>query len=118
MRNLEYFRGKLLTLKAEVTNRMEKVETDIKHEGITSDLYDQAIELENEEVLNALARTSKQELSQIDKALERLDLGTFFFCSECGEEISQPRLEVLPFTRYCVECAEKQEQKQKDKLAA
>ena len=110
MKKTEYFREKLLGLKHELSNRIEKVDADIRHEGITTDLYDQAIELENEEVLNALAQASGHELSQINLALSRIESGTYFFCNECGGEISQERLELLPYTPWCVTCAEKVQQ--------
>lgn len=109
MRNHEYFREKLLNLKNDLSNRIEKVDSDIRHEDITTDLYDQAIELENEEVLNALADASGQELRLINLALSRIDSGTYFFCSECGDEIPQERLELLPYTQWCVNCAEKKQ---------
>jgi DnaK suppressor protein len=40
-------------------------------------------------------------------ALERLDNGTFGKCESCGRAIAAARLEAIPYTRYCVECAAK-----------
>jgi phage/conjugal plasmid C-4 type zinc finger TraR family protein len=40
-------------------------------------------------------------------ALHRLENGTYFRCEECGEDIPTARLELLPFTAHCVNCAEK-----------
>ena len=47
----------------------------------------------------------EQKLKEIDAALERIEQGTFGRCEECGKDLSKERLEALPFTRYCVECA-------------
>lgn len=43
-------------------------------------------------------------LEEIAAALKRMDQGTFGFCEECRKTIPRARLQVLPYTRYCVEC--------------
>jgi len=40
------------------------------------------------------------------EALRRMDEGTYGKCENCGRQIAKPRLEAIPFTRYCVKCAE------------
>jgi DnaK suppressor protein len=47
----------------------------------------------------------RQFMEEVTAALERIDKGTFGCCGECGKTIPVGRLEVLPYTRYCVECA-------------
>jgi RNA polymerase-binding protein DksA len=42
-------------------------------------------------------------VQQIDHALEKIELGTYGFCDECGKEISTERLEFEPYAAYCVE---------------
>ena len=44
-------------------------------------------------------------VADIDHALEKIEKGTYGLCESCGEEIPVERLEILPSTRYCVECA-------------
>jgi len=46
---------------------------------------------------------------EIDEALERLEAGGFGRCEECGRDIGRERLEAIPFSRYCIHCAEKGE---------
>lgn len=53
-------------------------------------------------------------LDKIQKALVRLDDGTFGVCEECGEKISQKRLEARPETTLCIRCKEEQERIEKD----
>ena len=43
-------------------------------------------------------------LREIEAALIRLDRGTYGRCEECGAAIAAVRLEILPYTRYCVSC--------------
>jgi DnaK suppressor protein len=52
-------------------------------------------------------RNRKRQL--IDEALTRLSEGTYGLCAECGVEISEKRLNAVPFARLCVECQSRQE---------
>ncbi len=45
-------------------------------------------------------------LKEIDRALGRVERGTYGVCESCGEEISPARLKALPWARYCVTCQE------------
>ena len=107
MKNTEHFRKKLLTLKNELMQRVNAIDKDIKHEGMSSNWTEQATERENDEVLESLGKTSEEELMMVKHALKRIDSDDYFFCSLCGEEIHSSRLELLPFTIHCVNCAEK-----------
>ncbi len=49
-------------------------------------------------------------LDEIAAALDRVDQKTFGRCEQCQKEIPRARLQALPYTRYCVECARKVEQ--------
>ena len=48
-------------------------------------------------------------LDAIEAALERIEDGQFGQCVECEAKIPKARLNVLPFTPYCVKCAGKLE---------
>lgn len=52
-------------------------------------------------------------LKKIDKALQRIEDGTFGVCERCDEEISVKRLEARPVTTLCIRCKEEQEKKEK-----
>ena len=107
MQNPEYFKRKLLALKDEITQRINAIDKDIRHEGMTSDWTEQATERENDEVLESLGNASEKELLMINNALKRIETGDYFYCSSCGDEIPTARLESLPFTTHCVNCADK-----------
>jgi len=104
------FKKKLIELKQEVTHRISSIDRDIRHEGMSADWSEQASERENDEVLESLGNSSEQELEMIKFALLRIENGTYFQCDKCGEDIPTARLELLPFTAHCVDCAEKIEQ--------
>ncbi len=98
---------RLLDMKQDLTNRINAIDKDIRHEGMTADWSEQASERENDEVLETLGNTSEQELLMINYALKRIEDGSYSHCDECGIEIPSARLELLPFTAHCVNCAEK-----------
>ena len=100
-------REKLIKLKQQALERIEKIDRNIRHEGMSADWSEQASERENDEVLESLGNTSEQELMMIKYALMRIEDGSYFQCDECGADIPPARLELLPFTAHCVNCAEK-----------
>ncbi len=53
--------------------------------------------------------THKETLVKIDSAIRKLDEGTYGTCDDCGDEISEERLKVMPFAIYCRDCQEKKE---------
>ncbi len=53
-------------------------------------------------------------LNKIEKALAKIEDGTFGQCEECEEEISIKRLEARPETNLCIRCKEDQERMEKD----
>lgn len=109
MQDVEPFKQKLETLKAEITHRISAIDKDIRHEGMSADWAEQASERENDEVLESLGHSSAQDLVMINHALKRINDGEYFYCSICGEAIPPARLELLPFSTSCVNCAEKLE---------
>ena len=73
MKNKEHFKNELLTLKDELTQRINAIDKDIKHEGMSSNWTEQATERENDEVLESLGKTSEEELMMINHALKRIE---------------------------------------------
>ncbi|MCI0468708.1 MAG: TraR/DksA family transcriptional regulator [Nitrospirae bacterium] len=53
--------------------------------------------------------THRQVLIKIDEAIRKLAEGTYAVCDDCGDEISEERLKVMPFAVLCRDCQEKKE---------
>ncbi len=68
------------------------------------DSGDQALVDLDREMGISLQEMRNKERQQIDDALVSLEEGTYGVCAECGEEISEKRLQALPFARLCVAC--------------
>src|SRR5512146_2389684 len=56
----------------------------------------------------------KSFLDKIERALQKIEEGTFGNCEECEEEISVKRLEARPETTLCIRCKEDQERAERD----
>lgn len=55
----------------------------------------------------ALQRRTKEQLAEVEHALEKLERGTYGLCDRCGKDIPLERLEAIPETSMCVECKAK-----------
>jgi len=85
--------------------RVSKIESDLRNPG-SRDWTDRASEKENEEVLERLNMSERIEIDQIRAALVRIREGNYADCSKCGDPIAPGRLEALPYTNLCIDCAE------------
>jgi DnaK suppressor protein len=52
-----------------------------------------------------LAQQLRSELDEVERALTKLDDGSYGKCETCGETITEARLEAMPATRYCIQHA-------------
>ena len=92
------------TRRAELLTRMEAVEQElVSHDS--PDWEDQATERESDEVLETMSLSASAEIAKIDAALGRIEDGSYGACVKCGTEISEDRLDLLPFTPFCRDCA-------------
>lgn len=70
----------------------------------TGDSADLAFDSGSEEVTSQLAELESRELSQIERAIQRLKQGTYGLCESCQKKIPIARLNALPFSTTCVQC--------------
>lgn len=89
---------------AELTAQMQKISKDLD-QPLPAHLEDQAIDLEDDEVLERLGRANQQELRLLNDALKRIADGSYGICAKCGEDISQARLDAVPYAVICRNCA-------------
>jgi len=59
----------------------------------------------------ALAANAREMLYQTERALERLDAGTYGLCENCGNPIGKARMQAFPRATLCVECKQQQERR-------
>lgn len=97
-------RDKLEQQKAELNERVSKIKNDVTS-GLDPDSKEQATQLENSEVLDALANEGLAEIAKINAAMQRMDNGTYGTCTVCDVAIDQRRLEARPYSSRCIACA-------------
>lgn len=71
------------------------------------DFAEQALQRQNDEVLEALLAEAEAGLRQVGLARLRLAEGTYGDCLCCGMPIAIERLQVLPAAEYCLNCADR-----------
>ena len=106
MSNYDKIRQELSLKRDELRSRINKINQDYAN-PLNKDSSEQAVELENAEVLGVIHREAHQELDQINETLELIDRDEYGNCVTCGMPIPVRRLEVIPSTTFCVKCAEK-----------
>jgi DnaK suppressor protein len=82
----------------------------------TDDLPDEIDQASSEYAQSMAFRLRDREkflLQKIEKALLRIEEGTFGICERCEEDISPKRLEARPVTTLCIRCKEEQEKKER-----
>lgn len=95
---------KLTEKKKELLDRLNRINIS-KQKPHDSDSGEMAIERENDEVVDALGEKIIKEIEQIDDAIYRIGKNVYDVCTVCHNKISIKRLEALPYTNKCINCA-------------
>jgi len=104
----EALRERLLKQKQEIVdmyNQDLKAGQESADDG-TDDLVDRANAAYNRELMFSLSDSERTMLLQIEDALKRMNVGAYGRCTNCGRTIAVPRLEAVPWARFCIDCQE------------
>lgn len=104
MSDIDDLGKRLREKKEQLEERLNRVEASLR-KSHAADWAEQASERENDEVVEALDINIRNELEQINQALLRMDQGSYGTCKMCDGPIRVERLEALPFTDTCFDCA-------------
>lgn len=52
-------------------------------------------------------------IGEIDDAIKKIDEGNYGMCESCNKEVGQERLDIVPYTRFCIKCEKHSRQNQK-----
>lgn len=104
--------------KALVQKQQEMIETfnrdraagNVTNDDGIQDLADKAASTYSKELNFSLSDSDRIMLQQIEEALDRINNGEYGSCANCGTQISEKRLQAVPWTPYCIDCQELQEQ--------
>lgn len=108
MKSIEAIRAGLEYRWAVLADRLKVLGKDryLISQPLSPDFAEQAVERENEEVLDRLDETTRNELRQVKRAISRIDKGRYGLCEDCCEPIELARLQAIPEATKCLACAE------------
>lgn len=111
MNNYEEVRSNLIAMLDELNLRLARISNNLKHSEVPleKDFEEQATQNANDEVMDYLGNAARTEIEMIKQAIFRIDNGQYGVCQVCGEPIGKERLEALPYTNMCIQCANKAE---------
>jgi DnaK suppressor protein len=116
-RDLKKFKELLLLEKKKLMANAKTTMEDSIEQVKADNVLDEGDEASAEADISMVYRLRDRErflFKKIDKALAKIEDGTFGTCEECGDEIGTKRLEARPVTDLCVKCKEDQEQREKE----
>ncbi|MCU0453657.1 MAG: TraR/DksA C4-type zinc finger protein [Bacteroidetes bacterium] len=112
-RELEYFRTIITEKRKEILEELESLKASMMdvqtgeyaNESSTYSLHmEQGTDaMEREKVFLFASREGKF-LNYLDDALQRIENGSYGFCTDCGKLIEKERLEAVPHAQQCVQC--------------
>ena len=112
---LEKFKKLLMEHRARVLNRSMNRGSDafkISQDDLV-DENDHAAAIVQQGISLEVQERDRQLMMEIDRALAKIENGSYGICEDSEEPIDEARLEAQPWTRYCVESAEKRELRKK-----
>lgn len=112
--------AKLAELRAELEQQRENLRKEIVELGGDPDSDDAAIDVERGFADSAHSTAERARLLSVmkalrsnrrwvDRALTKMELGTYGTCERCGNPIGIERLEALPWAILCIDCKQKGE---------
>lgn len=105
---LDRFRKRLEKKRQEVQELVQAARTAESQHGDTEtpDLGDRATDAFNRDVSYGVRINERDLVRRIDRALGRIENGTYGKCVNCDRTIQKARLTAIPWARHCIECQE------------
>ncbi|MCB1109043.1 MAG: TraR/DksA family transcriptional regulator [Chlamydiia bacterium] len=111
--DLEKVRKRLLAMRAQITNQVRTATEDVKSvdavKGYSQHQADEGTDDFNRTISLEVSEKEQGVLRQIDRAIAKIDEGTYGICDVTGNPIPAKRLEAVPYAAMTVEAQEKLE---------
>ena len=110
-RKMKAYRDKLLARRESLFSQVTEAEMSSRERDLeaTQDPADMAANAYTKELLISMSANDRKLLLLIDEALERVERGEYGECVNCGEPLTEKRLDAVPWARYCLKCQDLQE---------
>lgn len=110
---IEEIKKNLLKQKEQILLDAGIMISNLPSEASLSEIGDIASHEIDRSFLLRLRDRERKLLKKIEKALDKIENGTYGVCESCGAEIPIERLKARPVTDLCIECKTEQEEAEK-----
>jgi DnaK suppressor protein len=108
----------LKTLRSDLQEHGDRLRKEISDQGVDPDSEEFHVDLERgfadsahstaeRARLIALVKELRSNLVDIERAVDKMDRGTYGLCERCHQPIGSERLEAIPWARLCIACKQK-----------
>ncbi|GGT53996.1 hypothetical protein GCM10010177_07780 [Actinomadura citrea] len=98
-------------LRSEIAASASQIAEGDASDGAGDDQADAGAKTYEREHELALAYNSQDLLAQIERAVQRMDAGTYGICESCARPIGKARLQAFPRATLCVTCKQREERR-------
>ena len=115
-KQLEKYKNQLLEQRDRLVGQLNENQRQSFEFGLEEmpDPVDAAVQDRSQTILLSISESERDLIDQIDSALQRIELGSYGSCTNCGQDIAQVRLDAVPYASYCMNCQEKMERGELD----
>jgi len=108
---VDRFQASLYSLREDLRKQLADLGADPDEDSLEGDFdfgfADSAQSTAERGKVLALVDRLRDQLREVERALAKIEKGTYGVCDSCGEQINQERLEALPYSTLCVSCKQK-----------
>ena len=103
---LKHFQSILENIRTEIVGDVEKAHHKINGNEAEqmADISDDAARSYGRKLQGDLEEHEWVKLQQVEAALKKVEDGKYGTCEQCGHKILETRLEIMPYTEFCMQC--------------
>ena len=103
---LKHFQSLLENICTEIVGDVEKAHHNKKSNEVEqmADISDDAARSYGKKLQGDLEEQEWVKLKQVEVALKKVEDGEYGICEQCEQEILETRLEIMPYTEFCIQC--------------
>ena len=103
---LKHFQSLLENICAKIVGDVEKAHHNKKSSEVEqmADISDDAARSYGRKLQGDLEEQEWVKLKQVEAALKKVEDGEYGICEQCEQEILETRLEIMPYTEFCIQC--------------
>ena len=108
---LKHFQSLLENICTEIVGDVEKAHHNKKSNEVEqmADISDDAARSYGRKLQGDLEEQEWVKLKQVEVALKKVEDGEYGICEQCEQEILETRLEIMPYTEFCIQCLSEME---------